>query len=55
MQEVLGFVRHAITTFGGAWLMKAGLEGSEVELVAGAIVTLLGVAWSVYDKRRRAA
>lgn len=51
--EVLAVIRHIITTVGGGWMAKAGLEGSEIELLAGAVTTLIGLGWSLYDKRQR--
>lgn len=55
MQATVGsLIRHALTTAGGYFAAKGVIATSDVELVAGAIVTLLGVAWGVLEKRRRA-
>jgi hypothetical protein len=49
-ETVLGLVRHLLTA-GGTLLASAGLAtGGDVELAAGAFVTLVGFAWSVYQK-----
>lgn len=48
---VQAIVRHLLTTVGGGFLMSFGLSGGTLDAVVGAISTLAGVAWSVYDKR----
>lgn len=44
-------VRHLLTTVGGGFFASFGVTGSELQAVAGAVATLAGVAWSLYDKR----
>lgn len=51
---VQGLIRHFITAVGGAFLLKYGLDGAGVEAFAGAVATLVGSIWSVYDKMKRA-
>ena len=48
---VQAIVRHLLTTVGGGFLMSFGLTGGTLDAVVGAISTLAGVAWSLYDKR----
>ena len=49
-ETVLGLIRHALTA-GGGFLASASLAtGDEIELAAGAVVTLAGFVWSVYEK-----
>lgn len=48
---VTAIVRHLLTTIGGGFLMSFGLTGTTLEAVVGALSTLAGVAWSLYDKR----
>jgi hypothetical protein len=48
---IQALVRHLLTALGGGFLASYGLSGEVVEAAAGAIATLAGVAWSVYDKR----
>lgn len=51
-QFVLGIVRHVLT-FGGGMLTAQGWgEASDWDQIIGAILTLVGVAWSVWNKRR---
>lgn len=47
---VLGIVRHLLT-FGGGLLVTRGLaDASMVNEAVGAIVTLVGLAWSIKTK-----
>jgi hypothetical protein len=52
---VLGFARHALTAGGGALATKGFIGASEVEGLVGAILTIVGVVWSVVAKRKAAA
>lgn len=47
---VLGFIRHALTAAGGALVAKGYLTTPDVEAVVGAVLGLIGVGLSVYDK-----
>lgn len=50
---ILGLVRH-ILTFGGGLLTSSGyLEQSQTESAVGAVVTIIGLVWSVVEKKRR--
>lgn len=49
---VQAIVRHLLTTVGGGFLMSFGITGTTLEAVIGALSTLAGVAWSLYDKRK---
>jgi hypothetical protein len=50
---VQAIVRHLLTTVGGGFLVSFNITGGMLDAVVGAISTLAGVAWSVYDKRRQ--
>jgi hypothetical protein len=52
---IQAIVRHLLTTVGGGFLMSFGVTGGTLEAVVGAISTLAGVAWSLYDKRQKPA
>lgn len=52
---IQAIVRHLLTTVGGGFLMSFGITGGTLEAVVGAVSTLAGVAWSVYDKRKNGA
>jgi len=49
---VFGLVRHVLTA-GGVYLVNAGqLEMAQVETLVGAALTVFGVAWSVWQKKK---
>lgn len=48
---IQAIVRHLLTTVGGSFLMSFGITGGALDAVIGAVSTLAGVAWSLYDKR----
>lgn len=53
--QVVGMVRHALT-FGGGLLVALGyVEDQMWAEVSGAVITLVGAAWSIYDKIDREA
>jgi hypothetical protein len=49
---VASLVRHILTAVGGGFFVSWGLDGDAVNAVVGAISTLAGIGWSVWDKRR---
>ncbi len=49
--EVAGLIRHLLTTAGGSLMANGWLTASDVDMIAGAIATLVGVAWSILHKR----
>jgi len=52
---ILGVVRH-ILTFGGGFAVAYGLaDQSMVTDGVGALMTLIGLGWSIYDKKALAA
>ena len=50
MQSVLGVIRHVLTAFGGYFTANGLVSQSDLDLAIGAVVTLAGVAWSVFHK-----
>jgi len=52
---IQALVRHLLTTLGGSLLMKYGIDGGTMDVIAGAVSTLAGVAWSMYDKTKAPA
>ena len=49
-EMIRGVVRH-ILTFGGGFLVTNGVaDAAQVETAVGALVALIGVAWSIYRK-----
>ena len=54
METVLGIIRHALTFGGGFLVAKNWLSGDELVTGVGAAVALIGLAWSIIQKRRAA-
>jgi len=54
--ELAGTVRHLLTFVGGFLVAKFGLDMSpeDIAAMAGAVVTVGGVIWSVLAKRKTA-
>ena len=51
-EAILGIVRH-ILTFGGGFVAERGLaSGEEVQTGVAALITLVGLVWSVLNKRK---
>lgn len=46
----LGIIRHLITALGAAGAAEGYMTDSDVQAIAGAIVTLIGFALSVWHK-----
>ena len=53
--QIMGFVRHVLT-FAGGWAVAQGWldEGSMMEIV-GAVVTIVGAAWSFFAPEKKTA
>lgn len=52
---ILAVIRHLLT-FGGGLLAQKGLVGNaDLETGIGAVVTLVGLTWSILEKRNRTA
>ena len=53
-ETILALIRHGLTLIGG-WLLARGIldDPATVEAFVGAILTLVGIAWSIWRKYRR--
>lgn len=49
---VNAFLRHLLTAVGGIAVAKGYADSGTVETVIGAVLTLIGVGWSFWDKKR---
>lgn len=47
-----GIVRHALTSIGGYFVATGALDAGTMETAIGALVTLVGIAWSIWIKSR---
>lgn len=50
-EAILGVVRHILTAAGGYLVAKGQVDAEVVAQAVGAIVTLVGLAWSVIQKQ----
>lgn len=50
---IFGLLRHVLTMGGGALVTAGYVSAGDVETITGAVMALIGVAWSAYDKRGR--
>lgn len=52
MQAIIaGLIRHALTTFGGSIIASGAISGNDIEIAAGAVAALIGVGWSILQKK----
>ncbi|MBX3732607.1 MAG: hypothetical protein KF791_08440 [Verrucomicrobiae bacterium] len=54
-ESLLGIVRHLLTVAGGGLVTSGSLTSSEMEQGVGALLTLAGIGWSLWAKRRQPA
>ncbi len=52
---VLGIVRHIITTSGGALVTTGYVTQNDLTIIAGAGSVIVGIIWSIVEKRLRKA
>jgi hypothetical protein len=50
-EQVLGIVRHLLTTVGGILIANGLIDGGSVTEIVGSVITLIGVIWSVAAKK----
>ena len=53
-ERILGIIRHVLTTFGGSLVTKGTIDAGQLELAAGAVITLAGILWSVLSPEKKA-
>lgn len=51
LQMILGFVRHVLTASGGVLIAQGYTDPAGLQSIVGGICTVLGVAWSMYQKK----
>lgn len=49
---IAAVTRHVLTAVGGGLAVSWGIDGATWEGIVGAIATITGLMWSVWDKRR---
>jgi hypothetical protein len=50
-EQVLGIVRHILTFAGGLLVLKGYGDAALIEEGSGALISLIGVVWSVLSKK----
>jgi hypothetical protein len=50
---VLAMLRHLLTFAGGALAARGIVDSGTVEVVSGAVLTIVGAVWSVVEKKQR--
>lgn len=53
-EVVGGLVRHVLTGIGGYFVATGMIDAGTMDVAVGAIVALVGVAWSIRAKAREA-
>lgn len=48
----MAVIRHTLTTVGGIFVAKGTIDADTANAVIGAAVTLSGVGWSLWEKRK---
>lgn len=51
MEQTLGILRHVLTAAGGYLIARGILDETMAAEATGAILTLAGLAWSIWAKR----
>lgn len=50
IEALLALIRHGLTVAGGALVANGVASADDVSMFAGAVVTILGLGWSLYRK-----
>ena len=50
---VMGIARHLLTMLGGYLVAKGTIDAAAAETIVGAGVSIVGVVWSLMEKRGR--
>ena len=51
-EMILGIIRHALTTGGGALVANGTLGQDDVTSIVGGLIALVGVVWSIFNKKK---
>lgn len=55
MNEITqGIIRHLLTTLGGTLIAKGIATSATIDQATGALVTLIGIIWSIANKSKAA-
>ena len=51
-ESLQGIIRHALTFGGGFVVAKGYVDEATMQAAIGAIITILGTAWSIFHKKQ---
>lgn len=51
--KIQGIIRHVLTFAGGFAVAKGWVDEGNVEQVVGALVTVIGTAWSIFAPEKK--
>lgn len=52
--QLLAIIRHSLTMIGGLIIMHGAVDAATWELVSGSVLGIAAIAWSIYDKNKKA-
>lgn len=50
---IFALTRHILTLIGGAVAARYAIDGAAIDAATGAVLTLVGFAWSIWDKKAK--
>jgi hypothetical protein len=50
---VAGVTRHILTGIGGIFAARYAIDGGAMDAIIGGITALVGVIWSIWDKKSK--
>ena len=53
-EQILGIVRHVATAVGGGLIISGKADETLIQESIGALITIIGVVWSLWEKTARA-
>lgn len=51
---ILAVLRHALSSVGGVLVTSGYLTSTEAATIVGAVLTIAGVGWSIYERNQQA-
>jgi hypothetical protein len=51
---VAGVARHILTGIAGIFATRYAIDGATLDAIVGGLTAIVGVAWSVWDKKKAA-
>lgn len=51
--QILGLIRHTLTTGGGYYAAKAGIDGDVIAEIVAGVVAIIGAVWSILAPEKK--